>query len=62
MAANKATATAEGRMVKLESALWKVMAPPNTPTKSTAIHIATIDTVAHISVTRIRAAQLSRGD
>jgi hypothetical protein len=38
------------------------MSPPYTPTNNTAIHMARIATVAHISGTRTRETQFSLGD
>ena len=62
MHANKATKIADGMVVALTPLLLETKSGPNTPTKRTASHIATIASVAHISGTRRRDIQLCLSD
>src|SRR5512135_2003595 len=57
MHAKNAMKIADGMIVALAPVLLETKSGPNTPTKRTASHIATIESVAHISGTRRRNVQ-----
>ena len=62
MHANKAMKIADGMIVALTPLLLETKSGPNTPTKRTASHIATIASAAHISGTRRRDVKLRFSD